>query len=116
MSTRKISIGGALITSLLLAAGAASAADRSATSRDITVKFSNAQLTNEADAEQVYRKLRLAARRVCDDIAGGNRTLVERMHVRQCVDAALADAVRKIDQPRLTALHRSKAGKSDQVG
>ncbi len=116
MSTRKISIGSALIAPLLLAAGTAGAADGSATSRDITVKYSQAQLTSEADAEHVYRKLRIAARTVCGDIAGGNRTLAERMQAQKCVDAALADAVRKIDQPRLTALHRSKAGKSDQVG
>ena len=118
MNTRKISIGGCvfLATALLLAAGAAGAADRTATSTDIAVRFSDVQLKSEADAEQLYKKLRSAAKSVCDDNAGGHRTLEVRNRAEKCVNQVLADAVRKIDQPLLTALHESKTGKSDHVG
>ncbi len=118
MNTRKISIGGGalLATALLLAAGSAGAADRTATSADIAVKFSQVQLNNEADAEQLYKKLRSAAKSVCDDNAGGHRTLEVRNRAEKCVNQVLADAVKKIDQPLLTALHESKTGKSDHVG
>ena len=117
MNSRKISIvGSALLTSLLLAAGNAGAGDRTATSADIAVKYSQVQLTSEADAEQLYKKLRSAAKAVCDDNAGGHRTLEVRNRAEKCVNQVLADAVRKIDQPLLTALHESKTGKSDHVG
>lgn len=118
MNTRKIFIGSSalLATALLLAAGNAGAADRTATSADIAVRFSQVQLNNEADAEALYKKLRSAAKSVCDDNAGGHRTLEVRNRAEKCVNQVLADAVRKIDQPLLTALHQSKTGKSDHVG
>jgi UrcA family protein len=47
-----------LLAALLLAAGNAGAADRTATSADIAVKFSDVQLNSEADAETLYKKLR----------------------------------------------------------
>src|SRR5262249_42445408 len=98
---RKISIGSSafVASALLLAAGNAGAAARTATSADIAVKFSDVQLNSEADAEQLYKKLRSAARAVCDDNAGGHRTLEVRNRAEKCVNQVLADAVRKIDQP-----------------
>jgi len=116
--SHKISICGSAIlaSALLLAAGTAGAADRTATSADIAVKFSEVQLNSEADAEQLYKKLRSAARAVCDDNAGGHRTLEVRTRAEKCVNQVLADAVHKINQPMLTALHESKTGKSDHVG
>jgi len=108
--TRKISLGSsALVTALLLATGTAGAADRTATSADSAVKFSEVQLNNEADAEALYKKLRSAARAVCDDNAGGHRTLEVRARAEKCTNQVLADAVRRIDQPMLTALHATKS-------
>jgi UrcA family protein len=109
MNSRRISLGGsALMMSLLLAAGTAGAGDRTATSADIAIKYSQVQLDNEADAENLYKKLRSSARAVCDDNAGGHRTLEVRARAEKCVNQVLADAVRKINQPLLTALHESK--------
>jgi len=114
MNPLKISLGGgALLASLLLAAGSAGAADRTATSADIAVKYSQVQLDNEADAENLYKKLRSSARTVCDDVAGGHRTLEVRARAEKCVNAVLADAVRKINQPLLTTVHESKVKPSD---
>jgi UrcA family protein len=114
MNPRKISPGGSvLLASLLLAAGSAGAADRTATSADIAVRYSQVQLANEADAENLYKKLRSSARAVCDDNAGGHRTLEVRSRAEKCVNQVLADAVRKINQPLLTTLHESKTRSSD---
>jgi UrcA family protein len=71
------------------------------------------QLANEADAENLYKKLRSSARAVCDDNAGGHRTLEVRSRAEKCVNQVLADAVRKINQPLLTTLHESKTRSSD---
>lgn len=107
--SKKISLAGsALMTALLLAAGNAGAADRTATSADIAVKFSDVQLNTEADAEALYKKLRSAARAVCDDNAGGHRTLEIRSRAEKCTSQVLADAVRRIDKPMLSALHQTK--------
>jgi len=115
--TRKISLGSsALVTALLLATGTAGAADRTATSADIAVKFSEVQLNNEADAENLYKKLRSAARAVCDDNAGGHRTLEVRTRAEKCVNQVLADAVRRIDKPMLSALHETKTAKTSKEG
>jgi UrcA family protein len=115
--SNRISIGSAaFVTAMLLAAGNAGAADRTATSADIAVKFSEVQLTSQAGAESLYKKLRAAARSVCDDTAGGHRTLEVRARDQKCVNQVLADAVRRIGQPMLTALHETKTAKSSNAG
>jgi UrcA family protein len=115
--SNRISIGtAAFVTAMLLAAGNAGAADRTATSADIAVKFSEVQLNSEADAENLYKKLRSAARTVCDDNAGGHRTLEVRTRSEKCVNQVLADAVRRIDKPMLSALHESKTAKTSNEG
>ena len=91
--------------------------DRTATACDIAVKYSGEQLSNEADAQALYKKLRIAARAVCDDNAGGHRHAGgDALAPQKCVKQVLADAVRKIDQPLLTTVHESKTNKSSEVG
>jgi UrcA family protein len=111
--THKIAAGGALALSLLFAAGNAGAADRTATGNDIAVRFSDQQLNGPADAEALYKKLRAAARSVCDADAGGHRTLEVRSRVDRCMKTVLADAVSKINQPLLTSVHEARTGKSN---
>ena len=114
--SQKISAGGAALLLALMFTATAGAADRTATASDIAVKYSGEQLGNEADAQALYKKLRSAARAVCDDNAGGHRTLEVRNRTEKCVNQVLADAVRKIDQPLLTTVHESKGRKSSEVG
>jgi len=54
---------------------------------------------------QVYRKLKIAARKVCGIQDGGRLTLDQGIRARECFDTALADAVRRIDRPMLTSVH-----------
>ena len=73
----------------------------------VTVSYSDVAFGNTAGAADVYRKLKNAARKVCG-ATSGTQTLEMRVAARECVDDALADAVRKIDRPTLSALHASR--------
>ena len=82
----------------------------------ITVSYSDVAIGNTAGAASVYQKLKVAARRVCGVNNGGTRTLELQLAARACYEEALADAVRKIDRPTLTALHESKVSKARNSG
>jgi UrcA family protein len=71
-----------------------------------SVAYAAEDLDTDKGAENVYRKLRKAARRVCG-IDGGFLNLSEKTLAKKCVDDTLASAVRKIDRPLLTTLHDS---------
>ena len=70
----------------------------------VTVSYSDVAFGNTEGAAQVYRKLKNAARQVCGVTSSG-QTLEMRVSARDCFDEALAEAVRKIDRPTLSALH-----------
>jgi len=72
----------------------------------ITVSYSDVAFGDTAGANGVYRKLKAAARQVCG-VDYGSKALEQVAAARSCYEEALANAVRKIDRPRLTALHSS---------
>ena len=74
----------------------------------VSVDYSAEDLETDKGVQNVYRKLRKAARRVCG-IDGGFLNLSEKTLAQKCVDDTLASAVRKIDRPMLTTLHDSSA-------
>jgi UrcA family protein len=76
----------------------------------ISVQYAAEDLETDKGAENVYRKLRKAARRVCG-IDGGFLNLSEKTLAKKCVDDTLASAVRKIDRPMLTTVHDSSSRK-----
>jgi len=73
----------------------------------VTVSYSDVAFGNTDGAAAVYRKLKNAARKVCG-VHGGTKTLELQLAARDCFEEALANAVRKIDRPTLTALHAGK--------
>jgi UrcA family protein len=77
----------------------------------VSVNYAAEDLETEKGVQNVYRKLRKAARRVCG-IDGGFLNLGEKTLAQKCVDDTLAGAVRRIDRPVLTALHDSSGAKS----
>ncbi len=103
-------LGALALTTLALAATHASAATMAATADGIVVKYSNQEVNSDADAERLYRKLKQASRKACG-LDGGFLNLNERTRAERCYDETLADVVRKINRPQLTALHDSKATK-----
>jgi UrcA family protein len=74
----------------------------------VFVSYSELAFDNKADAAKVYRKLRHAAARVCG-VNRGAQSLEMHIAQRDCYDKALAEAVRRIDRPMLTALHTAGA-------
>jgi UrcA family protein len=72
--------------------------------RTTTVNFSDINTHSPAGAEALYRRLRAAARQVCDDSSA--RGIEVRRSVQQCRKDALDRAVAQAAQPLLTALHR----------
>ena len=73
----------------------------------ITVSYSDVAFGNADGAAKVYRQLKSAARKVCG-MDHSIQPLEMYLAARDCYEEALADAVRKIDRPTLTALHTSK--------
>ena len=101
-------MGALALATLALAATNANAATMAATADGIVVKYSDQEVNNDADAERLYRKLKQASRKACG-LDGGFLNLNERTRAERCYDETLAEVVRKIDRPQLTALHASKS-------
>jgi UrcA family protein len=108
-ASERVSAGAAAIalTFLTLLAVDVLAAESQASAPSITVSYPEVAFGSSAGAADVYRKLKAAARKVCGEYSGV-RTLQMHISVRNCVDAALADAVRRIDRPTLSALHAAQ--------
>ena len=103
-------IAAAVLTGSLLTAPVASGAEVSATNDGYLLRYSPAELASSADAENVYRKLKFAARQVCDSTAT-LRSLSERIQSERCYEKVLASVVQQIDQPMLSSLHAAKTSK-----
>jgi len=103
-------------TFLMLFAVNVRAAETEANLPRIQVHYSDFEITTQKGAENVYRKLKSAARKVCGAAPGGSLNLDQETKAKKCVNAALADAVRRIDRPTLTSLHASKTNSSGDLG
>jgi UrcA family protein len=102
------SVGAVALTALVLMASDARAADASidpsAAAQSIAVRFSSQALDNSAEATRVYKTLKRVSRQVCG-FNGEKLSLAETAAAQRCVDETLAAAVKRIDRPKLTALH-----------
>jgi UrcA family protein len=109
-SLQHSSIWSVACTSLVCLLGASAASAGPATSGNaVTVNYRDLNLSTIDGAITLYKRLKGAARAVCD----GPLTGVAAYHEwRSCYDAAMADAVAKVNNPLLTAVHRGPAGES----
>ena len=105
-ASERVSAGAAAValTCLTLLTVDARASGPVANPTSITVSYSDVAFGNTAGAADVYRKLKAAARKVCG-VNNGEKDLNVVVATHDCYVEALADAVRKIDRPTLTALH-----------
>jgi UrcA family protein len=111
ISERVVSVAGAIVvTALMFMAPDARAADSPSQADGIAVQFSQATLNSPEDAARLYRKLKLASKKVCG-LGGGFLNLPERTRANRCYEETLADVVRKIDRPLLTSLHAAQTSK-----
>lgn len=86
----------------LLGAAQASAADPDS-SRSITVNYRDLNLSTIQGATELYQRLTRATRAVCDGPQTGVHAYQE---WKSCYQAAMADAVAKVNSPLVTALYR----------
>lgn len=87
-------------------AGVSAAADDSEV-RSETVHFADLNLSTPQGATALYRRIKWAARDVCE----WNDDLLEmQVNAQPCVDKAIADAVTRVGRPELTAVYNANYG------
>jgi UrcA family protein len=106
------------ITTLLAGGVAAMAepADPYFKGASIKVSYGDLALDRAAGAAELYRRIDVAARRVC----GGNVTwsygVFAVRAAEECRKIAVANAVQHVNNARLTALHNDKSSKQRSYG
>ena len=70
------------------------------------VQYTDLNLTDNSAVETLYQRIKSAAVDVCE--APQTSRIIDTMaHVRRCERAAVEAAVREVNAPKLTELHRS---------
>jgi UrcA family protein len=110
-ASQRLAAGAAALalTLLQLLTMDARAAEATTVAPSLTVHYSDAEFGSAEGAANVYRKLKLAARRVCGMHVGESKPLDRQLAAQECFEKALADAVRRIDRPMLTSVHAASA-------
>lgn len=97
------------LIALSLSAGASAAAVPQNSEPSTKVRVSDLNLNSDAGIDTLYRRIKSAARRVCNDsVTTGDPKSVR--HWWRCYDEAIARAVEQIGNARLAALHAQKHG------
>jgi len=119
--TRKAVYVGALGTAALLTNVSVTASNTSRVYEDgndyaTTVRFDDLNLAGKAGAETLYKRLELAARRVCGARETGSVFLHDTRDWERCQADALQRAVARIDNIHLTAVHQRHTGHQQNAG
>jgi UrcA family protein len=73
--------------------------------RSTTVSFRDLNLSDPAGAKTLYSRIQTAAKKVCGSTSAD---FIERTTWRSCYRHAVDDAVRKVNNPLLTAVHTGR--------
>jgi UrcA family protein len=92
----------------LLGATSTPAADRSGV-RSETVSYRDLNLSSIEGATALYQRIKRAANHVCDEPGAG---IAHFQEWQSCYQAAIADAVAKVNTPLLTAVSSGKSKES----
>ena len=101
---KTVLLGVTLLCAGALATGLAVAADSDSAVKSVRIPYHPDSLEQPTAAESLYRQIRFAARRVCDEPEGG--TLNERARFDHCYNTALDKAFASVNAAAMTALHR----------
>jgi len=107
MQTTTRFAGALVIATGMMAGFAMDAEAASATdveTRSVAVRYADLDLNKDAGARTLYQRLRNATREACG--TSDPRDLRSRAAVRECRAAALTDAVTRLGNERVAALHR----------
>jgi UrcA family protein len=84
-------------------------AEQSAALPTVTVRYADLDLNTSAGAEELYARLRTAARHVCN--VAEARALGDAMRSKACYQQVLGAAVNNVKSPMVDALHRAKGAR-----
>lgn len=91
------------LAAITLSANLAQAEARSAAAPQVSVVYSQTDLSSTHGVQTLYARLKSAARHVCPEVE--IRNLAGAVSAKQCYQTALAQAVQKVRRPELTTLH-----------
>lgn len=80
----------------------------------IAVHYQDLDLSKPQDAQVLYRRISIAARRVCNP--PGTKDLAQLAKYSECYDTAVSNAVTSVNKQTLTALHQSRTQRSLRAG
>lgn len=75
---------------------------------EIVVNYDDLDITNEQGLERLYSRIQYAAMDICD-YDRLHKELSRQRRPASCYRAAVDDAIKQVNQPMLTALHRAKS-------
>jgi UrcA family protein len=86
-----------------------SAASPEYTTLSVKVSFADLDLSTNAGAATLYKRIQIAANQVCGSY-NERRGMKFYQDWKTCRSQAVANAVAKVDRPTLTAVHSNKTG------
>jgi UrcA family protein len=95
-----LALGSALFAGAALAS--ATAADGNLVAQSMSIRYADVNLATKAGATTLYRRIEGAARFVCGE---SGRRLDEQHAWKECYQNAVDDAVAKVNNPTLSAMH-----------
>lgn len=100
----------ALLAMMLGLTTIAASADERTGPETRAIEFGQLNTNSATGAEELYQRIRVAAQQVCASARGVPVSVT--LQYRTCVDRALANAVRQLDQPLVTEAYnkRTKSG------
>jgi UrcA family protein len=78
-----------------------------------TVRYADLDLSQSAGVEQLYRRIKVAARQVC--VPENSRDLQSVAAADHCREQAIAHSIATVDTPALTNYYLAQTGKSMSV-
>lgn len=99
------------IASLSMSAAIVKAADAAPSQKPRTdqVQYGDLNLADLQGTEVLYRRIVLAAEKVCD--SGDHRSVQALLRDRRCKELSVSRAVGSVNRPELTALYAAKTGR-----
>jgi UrcA family protein len=104
---------GAILSALALSFATVSSAEEDATPPQVIVKFADLDLSTSPGAVALYGRIRGAAENVCARMYIS--TEAYRRYKSSCLQKVIADAVKKVNEPALSAVFASKYDVSTPV-
>jgi UrcA family protein len=101
----RIAVAALAMTALIPVATALADAPDGSAAPQVVVKYADLDLTSDADAAVLLRRIEAAARQVCGD-PREVQPLVRLMPVRQCNTQAIEHAVAALGAPKVTLAYR----------